>query len=120
MTWQETMTAVSRRRPEVEIRLERLEELADPAQRSCGIAMIRIADQALRGQGLAGAALRELCEAADRLKVQLHLTPGPLPRSHGLSTARLRAWFGSRGFRPNTGRKSDQRVNGDLIRRPRS
>ncbi len=124
MSWQDDLLAVARMHPEVEVRLERLEELPAAGKqlsRACGIAMIRIESPFERGQGLAGRVLRELCQTADRHQVILHLTPNPLPRSRGLGKTRLRAWFRSRGFTPNTGpgRGRDHRITDAMIRMPR-
>jgi hypothetical protein len=124
MSWQDEMAAAARMHPEVEVSLTRLEELPAAGRqlsRACGIGLIRVADTTLRGQGLAGRVLRELCQAADRNQVILHLTPNPLPRSRGLGKSRLRAWFRARGFTPNVGpgRGRDHRITDAMIRVPK-
>jgi hypothetical protein len=120
MSWQDAMERAARRRPEVEVQLARLEELHDPETRACRIALIRVPVGAVRGT--ASQALDTLCREADRHKVVLHVTPDPLPRTHGLALprARLKAWYGRRGFVPNTGRKIDLRITDALIRQPRN
>src|ERR1700735_4567066 len=52
-----------------------------------------------RGQGLASAALADLCAYADRACLTIALTPEPVGQG-GLSKPKLTAWYRKRGFEP--------------------
>lgn len=119
MSWQKDLQAIARRRPEVEVHLEP----HDHGFRDCRIALIRTTAEH-RGEGLASAVLRELCKAADRHQVWLHLTPdpvGPQPqgrlhvrRGEALSKWALVSWYKRHGFERNR----DLRITDAMSRPP--
>lgn len=74
-----------------------------------------------RGTGQATAALRAICDHADRTGQTVALTPEPVTRDgekRGLSKTALTAWYRKHGFVPNRGTGRDWRVRETLIRPP--
>lgn len=80
------------------------------------LGMIRT-PRGLRGQGKARAAMADLVAAADRLGLQIGLTPEP-PEGERTSVARLKQFYRSFGFVPNTGRSRDPRIWETMRREP--
>ena len=82
------------------------------------VSMMRV-DPAKRREGLAGAAMRDIVELADRRGLVVGLTPADNRLdSFAMSKPQLRRWYGRLGFRPNKGRKVDFRFNEAMVRDP--
>ena len=69
-----------------------------------------------RGQGLAGAALRDITDYADAASITLALTPEQTGGTGGLSTAALREWYARHGFVKNGGKYPD--ISEAMVRPP--
>lgn len=112
--WVTALRAVASRHPGVEISLAPRDL---DGEHTASLSLIRTATDK-RGQGLAGAAMNDLTRTADQHNVTLHLTPEPLADDHTTKVTRLRSWYASHGFKPNTGRSRDLRIRDTMIRPP--
>lgn len=74
--------------------------------------------RALRGQGKARAAMADLVAVADHLGMRIGLTAEP-PAGERTSITRLRQFYRSFGFVPNTGRGRDPEIWEAMRRDPR-
>jgi hypothetical protein len=108
--WARPVAAVAGRHTHVKL-------LASPVtgDRLVRLALIRTTGE--RSQGLASAALTDLCAVADAHELTLCLTPQPMGK--GLTARQLACWYARHGFLPNRGRRLDPTITDSMVRVPR-
>jgi GNAT superfamily N-acetyltransferase len=92
-------------------------EMSEPAPGIWRISAIKVAPEA-RGGGLGGKALDDLLARADDEQVAVSLTPEQFGGAGGMSDSQLRAWYGRRGFVPNSGPARMQETSDSMVRPP--